>query len=77
MITHSTPDWSMHCASHAYVHDVHATQLVLAAPTASRFCHSTLADWKQSLTPAALKPDVQKVQPIMVVYFEGEIHRCV
>jgi hypothetical protein len=40
-----------------------------------RFCSSTLADWKASLTPEALKPEVQHVQPIMVVYFEGEIHR--
>ncbi len=42
-----------------------------------RFCNNNLADWKTSLTPEALKPEVQKVQPIMVVYFEGEIHRCV
>jgi hypothetical protein len=40
-----------------------------------RFCNSTLADWKASLTPDPLKPEVQNVQPIMVVYFEGEIHR--
>lgn len=40
-----------------------------------RFCHSTLADWKSHLTPAELKPEVTKVQPIMVVYFEGQIHR--
>jgi hypothetical protein len=43
--------------------------------THCRFCNSTLADWKASLTPENLKPDVQRVQPIMVVYFEGEIHR--
>ncbi|KAL6759150.1 hypothetical protein V8C86DRAFT_1787232, partial [Haematococcus lacustris] len=41
----------------------------------SRFCQSPLSDWKASLTPEALKPDVERVQPIMVVYFEGEIHR--
>lgn len=43
--------------------------------THCRFCTSPLADWKASLTPEGLKPEVQKVQPIMVVYFEGEIHR--
>lgn len=43
--------------------------------THCRFCSKTLADWKSSLTPENLKPEVQKVQPIMVVYFEGEIHR--
>lgn len=43
--------------------------------TNCRFCHSNLADWKASLTPENLKPEVQRVQPIMVVYFEGEIHR--
>ncbi|GAX77690.1 hypothetical protein CEUSTIGMA_g5133.t1 [Chlamydomonas eustigma] len=42
---------------------------------ACRFCNSTLADWKASLTPDTLKPEVERVQPIMVVYFEGEIHR--
>lgn len=46
-----------------------------AEETHCRFCNSTLADWKASLTPDALKPEVEKVQPIMVVYFEGEIHR--
>lgn len=40
-----------------------------------RFCNHTLTDWKASLTPESLKPEVKKVQPIMVVYFEGEIHR--
>ena len=40
-----------------------------------RFCDSQLADWKASLTPEPLKPEVERVQPIMVVYFEGEIHR--
>lgn len=40
-----------------------------------RFCNSQLADWKASLTPEPLKPEVERVQPIMVVYFEGEIHR--
>lgn len=40
-----------------------------------RFCNSPLADWKASLTPDSLKPEVQRVQPIMVVYFEGQIHR--
>ncbi|PNH05678.1 hypothetical protein TSOC_008028 [Tetrabaena socialis] len=43
--------------------------------TNCRFCHCDLADWKVSLTPDNLKPDVQRVQPIMVVYFEGQIHR--
>ncbi|GLI64890.1 hypothetical protein VaNZ11_008281 [Volvox africanus] len=43
--------------------------------TNCRFCQSNLADWKASLTPENLKPDVQRVQPIMVVYFEGQIHR--
>lgn len=43
--------------------------------THCRFCNSMLADWKASLTPETLKPEVEKVQPIMVVYFEGEIHR--
>uniref|UniRef100_A0A7S0RQR2 RING-CH-type domain-containing protein n=1 Tax=Chlamydomonas leiostraca TaxID=1034604 RepID=A0A7S0RQR2_9CHLO len=43
--------------------------------TTCRFCNNQLADWKASLTPEALRPEVQKVQPIMVVYFEGEIHR--
>jgi hypothetical protein len=28
-----------------------------------------------SLTPDNLKPEVERVQPIMVVYFEGQIHR--
>ena len=41
----------------------------------NRFCNSALADWKASLTPETLKPEVEKVQPVMVVYFEGEIHR--
>ena len=40
-----------------------------------RFCNSTLADWKDSLTPEAIKPEMEKVQPIMVVYGNGEIHR--
>lgn len=40
-----------------------------------RFCNSTLMDWKEHLTPTELKPEVNKVQPIMVVYFEGQIHR--
>ncbi len=46
-----------------------------AEETHCRFCHSTLADWKASLTPETLKPEVDKANPIMVVYFEGEIHR--
>eukprot|EP00775_Hariotina_reticulata_P013231 gene13231-13362_t len=40
-----------------------------------RFCNAELADWKLHLTPEELKPEVSKVQPIMVVYFEGQIHR--
>ncbi|KAF8062971.1 hypothetical protein HT031_003810 [Scenedesmus sp. PABB004] len=40
-----------------------------------RFCNNELADWKHHLTPEELKPEVSKVQPIMVVYFEGQIHR--
>ncbi|KAI8471650.1 MAG: hypothetical protein J3K34DRAFT_227780 [Monoraphidium minutum] len=40
-----------------------------------RFCNTTLADWKANLTPKDLAPEVSKVQPIMVVYFEGQIHR--
>jgi hypothetical protein len=40
-----------------------------------RFCHSTLADWKASLTPEPLKQEVEKAHPIMVVYFEGIVHR--
>uniref|UniRef100_A0A383VPL8 RING-CH-type domain-containing protein n=1 Tax=Tetradesmus obliquus TaxID=3088 RepID=A0A383VPL8_TETOB len=40
-----------------------------------RFCNNELADWKLHLTPEDLKPEVSKVQPIMVVYFEGQIHR--
>lgn len=40
-----------------------------------RFCNNELADWKSHLTPEELKPEVSKVQPIMVVYFEGQIHR--
>jgi len=43
--------------------------------TPPRFCNSTLDDWKASLTPKDLAPEVSKVQPIMVVYFEGQIHR--
>ncbi|KAG1675966.1 hypothetical protein FOA52_014210 [Chlamydomonas sp. UWO 241] len=43
--------------------------------TQCRFCNSVLADWKSSLTPEPLALEVAKVQPIMVVYFEGEIHR--
>ncbi|KXZ51012.1 hypothetical protein GPECTOR_14g253 [Gonium pectorale] len=43
--------------------------------TNCRFCQCNLADWKTSLTPENLKPEVQRVQPIMVVYFEGQIHR--
>lgn len=42
---------------------------------AIRFCNAELADWKLHLTPEELKPEVSKVQPIMVVYFEGQIHR--
>ena len=42
---------------------------------ARRFCKSTLADWQASLTPEVLKPEMEKVQPIMVVYCEGEIKR--
>jgi hypothetical protein len=41
----------------------------------NRFCNNELADWKLHLTPDELKPEVSKVQPIMVVYFEGQIHR--
>lgn len=44
---------------------------------ACRFCKKSLLDWKDSLTPEVLKPEVDRVQPIMVVYFEGEIHRQV
>ncbi len=40
-----------------------------------RFCNTNLTDWKSHLTPEELKPEVSKVQPIMVVYFEGQIHR--
>ncbi|KIY97492.1 hypothetical protein MNEG_10471 [Monoraphidium neglectum] len=40
-----------------------------------RFCNNTLDDWKANLTPKDLAPEVSKVQPIMVVYFEGQIHR--
>ena len=40
-----------------------------------RFCNSALADWKGHLTPKELAPEVPNVQPIMVVYFEGQIHR--
>mmetsp|Transcript_19037 Transcript_19037/g.32574 ORF Transcript_19037/g.32574 Transcript_19037/m.32574 type:complete len:591 (-) Transcript_19037:575-2347(-) len=46
-----------------------------AEETHCRFCNSALDDWKDSLTPDVLKPEVDRVQPIMVVYFEGEIHR--
>ncbi|MEW5311194.1 MAG: hypothetical protein WDW38_002929 [Sanguina aurantia] len=46
-----------------------------AEETHCRFCNHTLSDWKASLTPESLKPEVKRVQPIMVVYFEGEIHR--
>jgi hypothetical protein len=42
------------------------------AAAANRFCNNELADWKRHLTPEELKPEVSKVQPIMVVYFEGE-----
>lgn len=38
----------------------------------NRFCNNELADWKRHLTPEELKPEVSKVQPIMVVYFEGK-----
>jgi hypothetical protein len=44
-------------------------------PHIHRFCNNELADWKLHLTPEDLKPEVSKVQPIMVVYFEGQIHR--
>lgn len=54
---------------------MHASHALVLCPFLHRFCNSELADWKASLTPESLKPEVQKVQPIMVVYFEGEIHR--
>jgi len=42
----------------------------------SGFCSNELADWKMHLTPwKELKPEVSQAQPIMVVYFEGQIHR--
>lgn len=40
-----------------------------------RFCLSPLADWKVSLTPEPLKQEVKKANPVMVVYFEGVVHR--
>lgn len=53
---------------------IHPQQLALNH-IPRRFCNNELADWKLHLTPEDLKPEVSKVQPIMVVYFEGQIHR--